>query len=204
MGQDNKFQGRKNKSTMKKMQMVFRQLHRAILPLTTRIKPEPGRCHLSLKADCARRLLKEVHSIRWALELCCRKNWRIRNKKSPSMNMKARYNPTNIESQAIGSPSYAYQKNKDELITSDKMKPAYYSYMQSPGNPMARLDGGPAFKGRDYAARYDPYRDANLGNARFIPGEGKVSPARRVGGAFSLFWKWRINKRYYSNEDSHH
>lgn len=111
----------------------------------------------------------------------------IRNQKSPSVNLKARYNPTNIESLAIGSPLYAYKKNKDELITSEMMKPAYYSYMKSPGNPLAKLDGGPAFKGRDHASRYDPYRDANLGNARFVTGEGRVSPVRRVGGAFSLF-----------------
>lgn len=67
------------------------------------------------------------------------------------------------------------------------MKPAYYSFMQSPGNPLAKLDGGPAYKGRDFAARYDPYRDANIGNGRFIAGEGKASPVRRAGGAFALF-----------------
>ena len=39
----------------------------------------------------------------------------IRTKKSPYIG-KARYNPTNFESQHLGGPSYAYKKNNDEFI----------------------------------------------------------------------------------------
>ncbi len=56
--------------------------------------------------------------------------------------------------------------------------------MRSPGNPLGLMDTAPAFKGRDHTHRYDPYRDANIGNLRFI-GQKQESP-KRVG-AFALF-----------------